>query len=424
MPGAPGPSPLITKSSSPLALKLVLVLGLLLAGLAVVAFNQTDDDPGDVETVDHDTTPVDSTPPADNGQPEITVPADTVLVGTVLVGTVPDETAPAETVPAETVPAEIVTVPADVAVVDGAPDGSDSEPVPAGVIADIGDGWRLQVLEVNHDATDAVLERNQFNDPPPDGSRYTLVNVAVGYYGLDDPTGAFTTTIDAVGAGDPTADRECGVVVPDELEQYDELFTGGVVSGNLCFVTTPADTNGLQLAAAGAFGQPAVRLDASVTPQDLSEMPTLRGPQPNAAATPARAAPIPIGDTADVGAGWTVTVAGVARDITDDVLSTNQFNDPPPDGSRFVGVPVVYEYRGDDVANGFDLIAKAVGDSNRELRRDCGVVPNAIDPAVDIVGGDMVVGDVCFVVPVDDIDTIVLFASADFRSDPKYFTTQ
>ena len=72
--------------------------------------------------------------------------------------------------------------------IEGAPEGvtgDRSAPVPSGEIADVGRGWRVQVLDVIEDGTDVMMAED-FNGPPPDGSRYTLVDVAVGY-GVDEP---------------------------------------------------------------------------------------------------------------------------------------------------------------------------------------------------------------------------------------------
>ena len=134
------------------------------------------------------------------------------------------------------------TVAASSDVVAGAPvglHGDRSNPVAVGEIADIGDGWRLQILNVNADAA-AVISANQFNDPPPAGSTFTLVTVALGYFGLEDPKTTFETTISTVGAWNVELVGSCGVV-PQELSDFGDVFSGGVVQGNICFVTTPEE---------------------------------------------------------------------------------------------------------------------------------------------------------------------------------------
>jgi hypothetical protein len=342
-----------------------------------------------------------------------------------------DSVAPASTEPLETTQAtdEPTTVPATpVAASDevaGSPagvTGDHSNPVPVGAVADIGSGWRLQILNVNPDAAAAVAAENGFNEPPPAGSTLTLITVALGYFGLDDPKSTFDTTISAVGAGNVELTGECGVV-PRELDSFGEIFAGGVLVGNICFVTTPQDAAALQVYASGDFfGGDQVFLDATSTPANVVQMPALLGPQPGATSTPPRLGPKPIGTPADIGAGWQLTVGGPATDITDQVLAENQFNSPPPDGFRFIGVNVTYSYSGDGAASAFAVTTKGVGDSNLSLSTDCGVTPGEIDLTADIFAGGSVTGIICFVAPAAS-PTFVLYATADFTGSNAMFAT-
>jgi hypothetical protein len=342
-----------------------------------------------------------------------------------------DSVAPASAEPAATTEAtdEPTTVPATTvaasAEVAGSPPGvtgDRSNPVPVGAVADIGSGWRLQILNVNPDAAAAVAAENGFNEPPPAGSTLTLITVALGYFGVDDPKSAFDTTISAVGAGNVELSGDCGVV-PQELDSFGEIFAGGVVVGNICFVTTPQDAAALQVYASGDFfGGDQVFLDASSTPANVVQMAALSGPQPGATSTPPRLGSVPIGTPADIGAGWQLTVSGPAIDITDQVLAENQFNSPPPDGFRFIGVSVTYSYAGDGSASAFAVTTKAVGDSNMSLSTDCGVTPGEIDLTADIFAGGSVSGIVCFVAPAAS-PTFVLYATADFTGANAMFAT-
>ena len=341
-----------------------------------------------------------------------------------------DSVASATTEPATTTATdETTTVPTTTASaadeVAGAPagvKGDRSKPVPAGAIADIGAGWRLQILNVNPDAAAVVAAENQFNEPPPAGSTLTLVTVALGYFGLDDPKSAFDTTISAVGAGNVELTGQCGVL-PQELDSFGEIFAGGVVVGNICFVTTPQDAGALQVYASGGFfGGDQVFLDGSIAPANAVPMAALPRPQSGAASTSARLGPKPIGTPADIGSGWKLTVTGPATDITDQVLADNQFNAAPPDGFRFIGVSVTYSYAGEGSASAFAVTTKAVGDSNLSLSTDCGVTPGEIDLTADIFSGGSVSGTVCFVAPATS-PGFVLYATADFTGSNAMFAT-
>ena len=328
----------------------------------------------------------------------------------------PDETDPDVTDPV------VIDTPSSADVIAGAPTGITGDrdnPVPLGTVADIGGGWRLQVLEVIPDGAATVAAENEFNDPPPAGSTFTLVKVSLGYFGVDDPTSAFQPTISAVGAANLELESFCGSI-PDELDAFVDVFSGGVVVGNLCFVTTTPDSTSLQLYAVGDyFDSDEVYLQANGAAAG-TPIAALVGPQPGATSTPARLSPTALSTAVDLGAGWTMTVTGAARDITDLVMTENQFNEPAPEGFRFVGVDVTYAYSGSDPAAAYQVTTKAVGDGNVELRTDCGVIPGEVDTFTDVFAGGSVSGTLCFVVP-SASPGFVVYASADFGVSPTMF---
>lgn len=386
-------------------LALVAVLALAVVGVVVLTGDDSNDSVGPART---------TIATADSIPTTITQP-ETVL-------TTPPTGETVETV--ETVETDPqVTEPDDSAeVVAGAPvgiTGDRDNPVPLGTIADIGGGWRLQILEVVPDGAADVAAESEYNDPPPEGSTYTLVKVALGYFGLEDPTSSFQPNISAVGASNLQVESGCGQV-PNELELFLDVFSGGVVVGNICFVTTPQDSTSLQLYASADYFGDDVFLEASGAAAGLSPIPGLSGPQAGAASTPKRLAPTALATAVDVGEGWTMTVTGAARDITDLVMTENQFNDPAPEGFRFIGIDVTYTYSGSGAASAYQVTSKVVGDDNVELSTNCGVVPGEVDNYSDVFAGGSVAGTICFVVP-SARPNIVLYASADYASAPVMF---
>ena len=265
------------------------------------------------------------------------------------------------------------------------------------------------------------MTENQFNDPPPDGSRFTIVDVALGYYGLDDPQSGFITTISAVGAGNKELDSSCGVI-PNELDRFNDIFGGGVISGSLCFITTPDDAGALQIYASTGFTGDDVFLDASASPSAVTDMPTIPGVQPGTSSAAGRQSPTAVGASADVGSGWSFTATGPATDITDSVMAENQFNEAPPDGFRFVGIPVKLDYGGDDKSNPFTVTTKAVGDSNVAYSNECGVIPGELDSFTDIFAGGAAEGQICFVVPAPEAASVTVYANT-LLEDPVFFAT-
>jgi hypothetical protein len=299
--------------------------------------------------------------------------------------------------------------------------GDPSSPVPSGSVAEIGGGWRMQILNVNPNAADIVAAANPFNPPPPAGSTLTLVTVALGYFGPDDPKSAFDTSIAGIGASSVEL-GDCGVI-PQELDTLGEVFSGGVTIGNVCFVTTPRDASALQLAATGDIvHSDTVAFDASKAPGNVPAMTSLPGPQPGAASTPARLAPKPVGSGADIGGGWKLTVTGAASDITDSVMATNQFNLPPPSGFRYIGVPVSYTFGGPGTASAYSLTTNAVGSANLGLSTDCGVTPDRVDLSQTLSPGGTVGGTLCFIAPAAD-PRLTLYATSDFAIPYVMFAT-
>lgn len=362
----------------------------------------------------------DSTKPSADGAPTTAVSIESTAAAT------PDDTT-AETAPATTDDTTVTTDTkprnqASETEIDGAPAGvvgSHSSPVTAGAVADLGDGWRLQVLGVVDDATTLVLDENQFNDPPPPGQRFTLVTVAVGYFGLDDPQSGFGTEVSAVGAANKELSTECGVI-PSELDSYGLFFAGGVVVGNVCFVTAADDAASLQLYANSGFFGDDVFLEAKA-PSATAAMTAIRGPQDRAASGALRRKPTPIGTSVDIGDGWSMVVTTPARDITDLVINSNRFNSPPPPGFRFVGFDAAFAFNGSGSSNLLSATVQAVSDTNVELSTSCGVVDGEIDEFTDVFSGGVVAGTVCFVVPEGDVGSIVALGYGGFNSDRRVY---
>jgi hypothetical protein len=132
---------------------------------------------------------------------------------------------------------------------------------------------------------------------------------------------------------------------------------------------------------------------------------------------------LPIGAAGDVGDGWAFAVASPARDITDQVMADNTFNDPPPEGFRFVGVDVALAYSGTGSASAFEVTAKWVGGGNVQRVGFCGVVNGELDQFTDVFAGGSVTGTMCFVVPQQEVGEGVLYVAAGFDIEPVYFAT-
>lgn len=120
--------------------------------------------------------------------------------------------------------------------------GTRDNPLELGTRIEMGD-WTIAVVDVDVEATDRIMEENEYNDPPADGRTFVMFGVEATYEGDDsgDPWLDFSWAI--VGGGGNTfgtgTDDYCGSI-PDPLSDQGETYPGGSVSGNEC-IAVPVD---------------------------------------------------------------------------------------------------------------------------------------------------------------------------------------
>jgi len=66
----------------------------------------------------------------------------------------------------------------------------------------------------------------------------------------------------------------------------------------------------------------------------------------------------------------------------------------------------------------------AAGNTNVAFAQNCGVTPGEVDTFADVFAGGSAAGVLCFVVPAEDVGTLVLYASALFDDEYSFFATQ
>lgn len=139
--------------------------------------------------------------------------------------------------------------------------------------------------------------------------------------------------------------------------------------------------------------------------------------------------PVPLGQSADVGGGWTLTVNSVNLNANDEVAAANEFNEPPPDGDVYVVVNITATFNGEgsDTA-GVDIAALGEGTnavSGAGTSEKYAVAPDPIyDGFVEVFSGGTTEGNVVLEVPTADIDTLVLIGQSFLSfndSDRKFF---
>ena len=119
--------------------------------------------------------------------------------------------------------------------------GSQDDPLPVGAAADVGD-WNVTVIEAR-DGTTAIMEANEVNHPPTDGSIYVLVRLSATYEGYGSATAdAGYLNVGYVGSDGRTyTEAECLAVPPDDLTE--RVAKGETATGTQC-VEVPADVFG------------------------------------------------------------------------------------------------------------------------------------------------------------------------------------
>jgi|GEM_PF-1692408 len=298
--------------------------------------------------------------------------------------------------------------------------GSLDDPIPPGEWAGVGN-VDVVVLAVNTDAADEVIAENDFNDPPAAGNRFVMWNVGLANASDEALASLGEVSFTVVGPSSVAYDAmaTCGVL-PGELDVFRDVFPGGSLSGNLCWEVAEADADDLVLLVdefALIGDRVAFAAADSTTPIEVT-YPTPVPPDPDGPVG-TRGNPYPVGETVSVG-DWEIEVTGITADATDDVMEENPYNDPPADGSQFMMVSIDATYAGSasealEIAASFNVVGnRAVSYTFEDA---CGLIPDEIDSFAEVFPGGTVSGNMCWSVPSDDVDGIVMYVRKAFSFD-------
>jgi hypothetical protein len=138
-----------------------------------------------------------------------------------------------------------------------------------------------------------------------------------------------------------------------------------------------------------------------------------------AATESARDYPIPFAEGAAVG-DWSLRVVRIDFNAAE-VLVENQHTDPPAPGCRLVLVTIEATYLGEGTANLVQDVSLNVmsgrGPGHDQPYPGCGVVPDDLSRAPEASPSGTLWGDMCWVVPKADIDSLVMIAEPTFSPD-------
>lgn len=159
--------------------------------------------------------------------------------------------------------------PVDASTAEGAESSSRADDaVPIGEAAAVGP-WTLKVIEVIPDATQLVLDENQFNEPPEEGRQFYMARLDATFGGEESSTFWIDVSLKAVGDSSVAYegfDGSCGVI-PDPIDDAGETFPGGSISGNVCWSVWSEDVGSLVMIAEETFTFDDTRVLFSLTPE-------------------------------------------------------------------------------------------------------------------------------------------------------------
>lgn len=121
--------------------------------------------------------------------------------------------------------------------------GSVDEPAPVGTSVDIGDGWELQVVDADLDATEKVAENNEFSTPET-GKKFIIVTFKATYSGNSSTD--FLTSPEVVGSKKVRSSMSITCNMPEDIRPFDTLAdveSGGTIEGAICYEVDEEDTD-------------------------------------------------------------------------------------------------------------------------------------------------------------------------------------
>lgn len=136
--------------------------------------------------------------------------------------------------------------------------GTREAPLPLGERVQLGD-YEVAVAAVNLDATDVVMDANEFNEPPAEGSTFVLVTLAGTFLGEENSEGMPGWELRATIVGNDAkqyTDSDSFAVPPNPLIESPTLEAGGEFEGNFV-IELPTDA----LEGAALFVEPVLSFD-------------------------------------------------------------------------------------------------------------------------------------------------------------------
>jgi hypothetical protein len=134
--------------------------------------------------------------------------------------------------------------------------------------------------------------------------------------------------------------------------------------------------------------------------------------------------PIPIGQKAQVGPNWEVTILEIVPDAWSIIEAENMFNEPPEEGYQYVMAKVQVSYIGEESGTPWvDLSLRYLGSDGNAYSEGVGVVPKAFSDIGEQFPGATAEGNIGWAVPVDAVSggRIIVEESFSFEDTRVFF---
>lgn len=122
------------------------------------------------------------------------------------------------------------------------PAGTRDYPLPVG--AELADGDWTVTLGQPHDGWEEIRGSDPYAEQPEDGLEYWLVPVTATYTGEESGSPWLDLQFTFVSTDGRSYADPCWAIVPDDLNEVDDLYTDATVEANAC-LEVPADPDGL-----------------------------------------------------------------------------------------------------------------------------------------------------------------------------------
>jgi len=110
-----------------------------------------------------------------------------------------------------------------------------------------GSDYTVVINSVTLNATDQVMAANQFNDAPPAGSSYAVINATITYTGKDSGDSALVGINYVTASGNVITGLDSLAVAPDPTLGLAELYTGASATGNVVLAIPDGDAGLLRV---------------------------------------------------------------------------------------------------------------------------------------------------------------------------------